>query len=223
MENNQQPTRVNDILLGSLERSALHWLANRMPKWVGPDLLTLTGFAGSILVGVSYWLTELSDLFLWLASLGLIINWFGDSLDGTIARVRKTERPNYGFFVDHSLDVLGGFCIALGIGLSPYVDFNFAMIALVGYLLMSVSVYVRTNVTGVFQMSYFRVGTTEIRLFIIIANAIIYFVGNPIVDTMVGVFKLYDLIALGMGTILIFVFMIVTLSVALKLRSIESL
>lgn len=223
MENNQQPTRVNDILLGSLERPALHWLANRMPKWVGPDLLTLTGFAGSILVGVSYWLTELSDLFLWLASLGLIINWFGDSLDGTIARVRKTERPNYGFFVDHSLDVLGGFCIALGIGLSPYVDFNFAMIALVGYLLMSVSVYVRTNVTGVFQMSYFRVGTTEIRLFIIIANAIIYFVGNPIVDTMVGVFKLYDLIALGMGTILIFVFMIVTLSVALKLRSIESL
>lgn len=223
MENNQQPTRVNDILLGSLERPALYWLANRMPKWVGPDLLTLTGFAGSILVGVSYWLTELSDLFLWLASLGLIINWFGDSLDGTIARVRKTERPNYGFFVDHSLDVLGGFCIALGIGLSPYVDFNFAMIALVGYLLMSVSVYVRTNVTGVFQMSYFRVGTTEIRLFIIIANAIIYFVGNPIVDTMVGVFKLYDLIALGMGTILIFVFMIVTLSVALKLRSIESL
>lgn len=222
MNKQTEPKRLNVILLGPLERPALQWLADRMPAWVTPDFLTLTGFGGSVLVGVAYWLTVHSPAFLWLASLGLVINWFGDSLDGTLARVRKIERPVYGFFVDHSLDVLGSFFIALGIGLSDYVEFDYAMIALVGYLLMSVSVYVRTNVSGVFQMSYFKIGSTEIRLFIIIANAIIFYVGNPQIDAILGVYALYDLIALGFGTTLILAFVVVTITIARRLRTLKN-
>lgn len=93
-----QHTRVNKILLGPIERPALSWLAQKMPAWVTPDKLTITGFLGTILVAVSYVLTNQNHAFLWLASLGLVINWFGDSLDGTLARYRKIERPQYGFF-----------------------------------------------------------------------------------------------------------------------------
>jgi len=103
----QQHTRVNKILLGPLERPALAWLAKKMPAWVTPDTLTVTGFLGTILVAVSYVLTNQHHAFLWLASLGLVINWFGDSLDGTLARYRNIERPRYGFFVDHAMDGLG--------------------------------------------------------------------------------------------------------------------
>jgi len=155
-----QHTRVNPMLLGPLERPALRWLAAHMPAWVHPDLLTAFGFLGTVVIFVSYVLTNYSPWFLWLASLGLIMNWFGDSLDGTLARYRNIERPKYGFFVDHIVDALDEVLVFLGLGLSPYIDFRIATLALIGYMLMSVLVYVDTIVTGKFRISYAKLGPT---------------------------------------------------------------
>src|SRR5919198_5149184 len=99
-------TRVNDILLGPLERPALQWLAAHMPAWITPDDCTLIGILGALLTLVSYGLSNLNPNFLWLASLGFFINWFGDSLDGTLARYRHIERPRYGYYIDHVIDVI---------------------------------------------------------------------------------------------------------------------
>src|SRR5512147_2001859 len=122
--------RVNDILLGPLERPALQWLAARLPAWVTPDLLTGLGLFASVIIFLAYTATNLDKGFLWLASLGFVLNWFGDSLDGTLARYRKIERPRYGFFVDHIVDAASECMVFLGIGLSPYVRFDLACVAL---------------------------------------------------------------------------------------------
>lgn len=169
--------RVNEILLAPLERPALKWLSEHQPAWMTPDILTIIGIFGSVLIFASYALTRINPAFLWLASLGFIINWYGDSLDGTLARHRKIERPKYGFFVDHIVDALSEVMIFLGLGLSFYVRFDLAAIALIGYLLMSIYVYVTTAVSGVFQISYGRFGPTEIRVMAIIANTLMFFIG----------------------------------------------
>jgi archaetidylinositol phosphate synthase len=162
--------RINDILLGPIERPALKWLAAHMPDWVYPDLLTVVGVFGALLIFFSYWLTNYNKNFLWLASLGFIINWFGDSLDGTLARYRKIQRPKYGFFIDHTVDAFNEVIIFLGFGLSPYLRFDIACLALIGYLLMSVLVYVRTYVKGEFVISYVGIGPTELRVIAILAS-----------------------------------------------------
>ena len=206
------------MVLGSLERKALEWLVRRLPSWVSSDLLTLLGLVGSLVTALGYALCIYSHDFLWLASAGLVLNWYGDSLDGTLARANHKERPRYGYFLDHSLDVLGGFFIAVGIGLSPYVRFDVALLALAGYLLMSVSVHVRTHSTGVFWMSYGGIGTTEIRLVIILTNTMVYFIGNPKIQTPVARITVYDLIAVIVAVSLIAVFIVVTITVGLILR-----
>ena len=195
MRESESHKRINDILLGPLERPALQWLAACMPRWVNPDILTGVGLLGSVVIFFSYWLTNVTAHFLWLASLGLVINWFGDSLDGTLARYRKIERPRYGFFIDHTVDAVSTLLVVFGLGLSPYVRFEIACLALIGYLLMSVFVYIRTCVEGVFKISYGRFGPTEVRLIVIIANTIIYFLGNPLVALPFGALSIYDLIA----------------------------
>jgi archaetidylinositol phosphate synthase len=209
--------RVNDILLGPLERPALRWLAAHMPAWINPDILTGVGILGSVVVFFSYWLTTVDANFLWLASLGLVINWFGDSLDGTLARYRKIERPKYGFFVDHTVDAVSTLLVVFGLGLSPYVKFEIACLALISYLLMSVLVYIRTYVDGVFKISYGRFGPTEVRLIIIIANTVIYFVGNPVIRLWFGAISIYDLIAGIVAALLAMIFVLSTIKQAREL------
>lgn len=198
--------RVNDILLGPLERPALRWLAAHMPPWVTPDLLTAIGTIGAAIIFFSYWLSNAHAAFLWLASLGLVVNWFGDSLDGTLARFRKIERPKYGFFIDHTVDAFNEMLIVLGLGLSPYVTFNVAAMALIGYLMMSVFVYVRTYVEGVFQISYGKFGPTELRVIIILLNTLMFFIGAPTVTLPFAVLTLYDLLVAAIAVILIVLF-----------------
>jgi archaetidylinositol phosphate synthase len=185
-------TRVLDTLTGPLERPALKWLAERMPGWVTPDLLTWLGVFGSVVVFAGYALTTISASFLWLATAGLVVNWFGDSLDGTLARVRHIERPRYGFYVDHTVDVVSESLIAFGLGLSPYVSFDLAALALVGYLAMSVLVYVRTVVDGVFKISYSLFGPTEVRLILIAVNVALFAFGDPMISTRWGEVGLAD-------------------------------
>lgn len=170
--------RVNDILLGPLERPALKWLAAHMPAWVNPDILTAVGLFGVVVTLVGYVLSRQSPGWLWLASLGYVINWFGDSLDGTLARYRHIERPRYGFYIDHVADVICQFIVFIGLGLSPYVSFNVAILSLVGYMMLSVLVYVLTYVMGEYRLSYGSLGPTEVRAIAILMNTMMFFFGN---------------------------------------------
>jgi phosphatidylglycerophosphate synthase len=131
------------------------------------------------MIFVSYSLTHLSPNFLWLASLGFILNWLGDSLDGTLARYRHIERPRYGFLVDHWVDAISTLLIFMGLGLSPYVDLTVALLGVIAYLLLSIMVYLITYVTGVFNIAYISLGPTEIRVMAILLNTAIFFIGNP--------------------------------------------
>ena len=222
MEKSTSHTRVNDILLGPLERPALKWLASRMPNWVTPDIMTGLGVVASILIFVSYWLSTYDSNFLWLASFGFILNWFGDSLDGNLARYRHIERPKYGYFIDHTVDAFSELMIGLGIGLSPYVRFDIALMALIGYMLMSVYVYITTYVIGVFRISFSKIGPTEFRLMLILANTIIYFVGNPLVELPIGTVTIYDALGIVVAITLFILFIISTITQAIELSKIEA-
>jgi phosphatidylglycerophosphate synthase len=204
--------RVNDILLGPLERPALRWLSAHMPAWVSPDLCTAIGVFGALLILFGYGLSGLDRNFLWLASLGFLINWFGDSLDGTLARHRHIERPKYGFYLDHTVDVVCQVMIFLGLGLTPYIHFNVACLALVAYLMLSVLAYVRTCVEGEFKISYGRLGPTEIRVLAILLNTAMYFFGLRTIEFSLGIvgklsISAYDLVVGSIGLLLLFFFL----------------
>ena len=203
--------RVNDILLGPLERPALKWLATHMPAWVTPDFCTLIGLVGSFTVAVSYVLSFYDRNYLWLASFGFLVNWFGDSLDGTLARHRRIERPVYGFFVDHTMDAVSATVIFLGLGMTPYVSFNIACLALIAYLLLSVLVFLRTSVVGEFKISYSMLGPTEIRVIAVLLNTIMYFGGvhpyfMPLGTMNQITFTLYDVVIAATAFLILFFF-----------------
>jgi archaetidylinositol phosphate synthase len=204
--------RVNDILMGPLERPALAYLVKITPSWVSPDMLTIFGFLAGILIGVSYLLTNLDKNFLWLANLGFVLNWLGDSLDGNLARYRKIERPRYGFFIDHAVDIITEVFIFLGLAFSPYVDFKIAILALIAYLCMTNLVFLITSVEGVFQISYGRLGPTEARIIAMSANTIIFFVGNPQIQLPFAIISLYNLILIGVIILLTIFFTYTTIS-----------
>jgi archaetidylinositol phosphate synthase len=203
--------RVNDSLLGPLERPALKWLAANLPTWVSPDVCTVIGILGALVVMISYALSMINGNFLWFASLGFVINWFGDSLDGTIARHRHIERPIFGFFIDHTTDAFNELMIFLGLGLTPYVHFSIACLALIGYLLLSVLVYVRMCVMGEFKISSNKMGPTEFRLIAILLNTGMYFGGVHSLSLTVGIFgrlafSVYDILVAAFALMLLYLF-----------------
>ena len=209
MGNIENHVRVNDILLSKMEKRALNWLVMRLPAWVTPDMLTFFGFLSAILIGVSYALTNLDKNFLWLANLGFLLNWFGDSLDGTLARHRKIERPIYGFYIDHVVDIISEVFIFLGLALSPYVDIRLGLIALIAYLCMTNLVFLITAVEGVFKISYGKLGPTEARIIAVAANIFMYYLGNPIIHLPFGNWSLYNLVVIGV-VVLLGIFFLVT-------------
>jgi phosphatidylglycerophosphate synthase len=218
MSESQKHERVNDILLGPLERPALQWLAVHAPPWMTPDVLTGIGILGSLMIFVSYILTGVDKNFLWLVKFGLFINWYGDSLDWTVARYRKIERPKFGFFIDHTVDAFSQFFVVMGLGLSPFVRFEIAAMALIGYLLMSVYVYVDTYVSGVFKISYGKLGPTEVRAIIVLANVLVYFFGNPSFEVaLLGEVSGFDIFVGGLALVLISMFTISTVQRAREL------
>lgn len=218
----EKQKRENDILLGFLERPALNWLAAHMPDWVTPDTLTWIGILASILIFASYALTPISPHFLWVASLGFVLNWFGDSLDGTLARYRKIERPRYGFLVDHWVDAMSAVLIFLGLGLSPYVDLVVASLGAIAYLLLSIMVYLITYVTDVFQITNAKIGPTEIRVLAIILNTAIFFIGNPTFNLpYFGPTSMYTLVVGAMSFVMFLYFLINTSIQARKLALLD--
>jgi archaetidylinositol phosphate synthase len=167
--------RTNTGWLEPLERPALATLASKMPAWVTPDTLTAIGFAGSLITFGGYAAAGGDPKWLWIASAGLIVNWFGDSLDGTLARYRKIERPRYGYFLDNAIDLVMQFLLAAGIAISGYIRADLCFVALSIFLMMSVLSLLRANISGVFQLSYGGIGPTEMRVMFILLNVVMYF------------------------------------------------
>jgi archaetidylinositol phosphate synthase len=165
--------RLQLSILTPLEKKTLRWLAERMPAWVNSDHLTLLGFAGMILTGVSYYLAQYNPLFLVTGIVCLAINWFGDSLDGTLARLRNRQRPRYGFYVDHVVDAFGIVFLIAGLGLSGYMSGSVAMGFLIAYFLMNIEIYLATYSLGVFKLSYGIMGPTEMRVIVCLGNLVL--------------------------------------------------
>jgi len=211
--------RINDILLGPLERPALAWLAKKMPAWITPDWLTGIGFFAAILICISFWLTTYDKNYLWLATFGIILNWFGDSLDGSLARHRHIERPRYGFFIDHVTDTLSEILVFVGIGLSPYVDFRIALIGLICYLNISILVYLIMVTKGLFQISLWKIGPTEIRMIAILANIGLYFASNPKLPAPLNQFTYYDVVIAGLGLLLMTFFFVMAARTGIELSA----
>jgi phosphatidylglycerophosphate synthase len=159
------------FLLAAPERRLLRAIAERVPAYLRPNHFTALGTIGAVGTGAAYALTMYDPAWLWVASLMLAVNWFGDSLDGTLARVRRAERPRYGYYLDHIVDAFSTIAIGIGLGLSPYVDFGVAMGLVLVYLVLSINVYLESTVFGVFKLSYGRIGPTEVRLLLILVNA----------------------------------------------------
>ena len=162
--------REMKFLLADFERPVLVWLAQRIPRRIRSNHLTGLGVIGATGAGIAYALTHYAHAWLWAASLMLVVNWLGDSLDGTLARVRGTQRPKYGYYLDHVVDAYSTAVIGLGLGLSPYVYLALALGIVVVYLAMSINVYLESTVFGVFKISYGRIGPTEVRLVLILLN-----------------------------------------------------
>jgi len=168
-------TRLQNSLTAATERKALLWLAARMPPSINSDHLTLLGFAAMFLAGCSYVLARWTPWGLLVATFCLALNWLGDSLDGTLARVRNRQRPRYGFYVDHIIDSFGALFLMGGLAASGYVDWRIAMGMLVAFLLLSIESYLASYTLGIFRLSFAKFGPTEIRILLSIANTVLFF------------------------------------------------
>jgi archaetidylinositol phosphate synthase len=182
--------RVHESILAAMEKNTLIWLAERMPAWINSDHLTTLGFLSLAAVGLSYWYSRHSKIGLVLAILFFILNWFGDSLDGTLARVRNRQRPRYGFYLDHVLDAFGSVFVFAGLAFSGYMSKRIAVGLLVAYLLLSIEVFLTTHTIGKFHLSFAAFGPTELRLLLIAGNlALLY---RPLVPLAGKTYLLFD-------------------------------
>lgn len=191
----QQPpfknaSRVQESLTARVERNLLTWLAERMPPWINSDHLTLLGFVSMFLAGTCYALARWNQIGLILATLCLALNWFGDSLDGTLARVRNRLRPRYGFYVDHISDAFGAFFLMGGLAFSGYADWRIAIGMLVAFLMLSIEVHLATYTLGIFRLSFWKFGPTEARILMALGNTTLLF--RPVVRVLGSPYRLFD-------------------------------
>ena len=168
--------RIQTSLLNGVEKKVLVWIANRLPQWVTSDMLTWLGLFGAFLGGLGFFLTHFCIYWLWLSSAGLIINWFGDSLDGTLARVRNRQRPLYGYYIDHNIDVLTEAFLFIGAGLSLLVNMSVALFCYAAYLALTVYVSINAHLKNEFKLTYVKLGPTEFRVLIIIVNTLLMYI-----------------------------------------------
>jgi archaetidylinositol phosphate synthase len=178
--------REKKFLLAVPEARVLEWIARRLPGWVKPDHLTALGVVASIAIATAYVLSNGDKIWLWAASALLVVHWLGDSLDGTLARVRKSERPRYGYYLDHLVDAFATAAIGIGLGLSPHMLLAVGLTIVVAYLILSINTYLETHAFGVFTLGYGRFGPTEARLMLIAVNTLLVLgiVGNGLLDVL---------------------------------------
>ena len=162
--------RVNQARTASVEKRALQWMAERAPNWLTSDQLTILGLAAQIGAGVCYALSRYNRCALLLAILCLALNWLGDSMDGTLARVRRQQRPRYGFYVDHMVDIFGSIALMCGLGYSGFLHWQTAIAMMVAFLLLSSESYLATYTLDCFELSQGIFGPTELRILLVIGN-----------------------------------------------------
>jgi len=176
MEQKQEnAVRIQTSLLNGVEKKALVYMAERLPKWVTSDMLTAVGVFGSMVVCLGYILCRWNVNWMWLASFGFVINWFGDSLDGSLARVRKAQRPLYGYYLDHNIDCVCEFFMFAGIGLSGMCNLWVALLCFIVYLQLEVYVSINAHLKNEFKLTYSKLGPTEFRLIICIVNVFLMY------------------------------------------------
>ena len=204
----REATRVQQSFITRVEKNALLWLAKRMPAAINSDHLTALGAAGMFLAGASYALTRFHPYGLLFACFFLAVNWFGDSLDGTLARHRNQQRPRYGFYVDHVIDCFGVTALLAGMGASGHLNPLIAVWMLVAYLLLSSEIFLATYALARFEMSYFYFGPTELRILLCVGNLYMFF--HPVVHPFGLPLSLWDfgavLGSIGMAAIAIISF-----------------
>lgn len=211
------PTRIQQNILARSERRLLNWICPRLPAWTTPDQLTALGFFGSVMVAAGYMLSWIDSEWLGLSLVGYIVNWFGDSLDGSLARWRRIERPTYGYFVDHSVDAMGTLLMVAAIGMSPYMRLDVAMMAVIGYFLLSIHTFLAAKVVGEFRLSYMAGGPTELRLMLMAMTIAMPIVGSA--DIRGTNFSVFDLIGLVVASILVTLFIVQSFATARMLRA----
>jgi phosphatidylglycerophosphate synthase len=182
--------RLQESFTAAAERKALAWLALRLPAWVNSDHLTLLGFVAMLLAGASYALARNHRSGLLLATFFLALNWFGDSLDGTLARLRNRQRPRYGFYVDHMVDTFGGFFLIGGLALSGFIAWRIAAGMFVAFLMLSIEVYLATYAVGTFRLSFAKFGPTEIRILLALGNVELWI--HPDARILGSSYRLFD-------------------------------
>lgn len=170
--NKADAVRIQTSVLNAAEKKVLVWLAERQPKWMTSDLLTLMGTFGAVLIAVGYILSSRNIGWLWLSSAGFVINWYGDSLDGTLARVRNCQRPIYGYYIDHTVDAINELMICVGIGLSGLMNLEIALLILAFYFMLTINVSINAHLKKEFRLTYAKMGPTELRIIMIIVNTL---------------------------------------------------
>jgi len=211
------PIRIQQNFLARHERRLLNWICPRLPAWTTPDQLTALGFIGAMIVAAGYMLSWIDPEWLGLSLAGYIVNWFGDSLDGSLARWRRIERPNYGYFVDHSVDAVGTLLMVGAIGASPYLRLDVALMAVIGYFLLSIHTFLSAKIVGEFRLSYMAGGPTELRLMLMAMTIAMPIVGGG--DIGRTNFSAFDLFALVIASILVTIFVVQSFTLARTLRA----
>lgn len=224
----KQAQRIQTSLINGVERKALVWLAERQPRWVTSDFLTLVGTFGALLVGAGFVLTFYSINWLWLSIAGLAINWYGDSLDGTLARVRNSQRPIYGYYIDHTIDCINEALMFIGAGLSPLMNLHLALMLFILYLFLTINVSMNAHLKSEFRLTYAKLGPTEFR--ILIALGCLVLIAFPTCDDftlsvrLLGhttVLSTLDLLALFLVVLLTVIYLCTIVSDARKYAKID--
>ncbi len=182
--------RAQVSFLAPVEKKCLIWMAQRTPPWINSDHLTLLGLVSLMGAGLSYWYARWHRRGLALVIVFLFLNWLGDSLDGTLARVRNRLRPRYGFYVDHIVDAFGTFFLLGGLGLSGYMSPGVATGLLIAYFMLSIEVYLATYAIGTFHLSFWKFSPTELRILLMIGNVALLW--RPWVRLLGGTYRLFD-------------------------------
>jgi len=184
--------RHHNSVLAAAEKRALIWIASRLPRWINSDHLSMLGLSAMAGAGISFWIAGTDPVAgAGLVVLCLVLNWFGDSLDGTLARVRDQQRPRYGYYVDHVIDLAGTAMLFAGLAASGYMSVTIATLVVAAFFLVSAETYLATHARGVFKMAFGGVGPTELRL--LLAAGALALITTPIVEPFgLGPFRLWD-------------------------------
>ena len=191
--------REASFLLAKVEKRLLTAIARRLPRWALPDDLTALGVLSALGIFAAYLLSNHDPAWLWVASGLLVLHWLGDSLDGTLARVRATQRPRYGYYLDHLVDAISTVLIGLGLGLSPFMLLSVGTLIVVAYLVLSINVYLESQALGRFSIGYGRVGPTELRLLLIGLNTALALGLDLRVEVLGTVLTALDAVGLGLA------------------------